>query len=79
MKCYTWLEAYGGVFELLHKMNAEEKEIVLVWVPGHIGIRGNEAADRAAKEALNTDPTADLVLKTFDLKPLTARYVCQVW
>ena len=37
-----------------------------------------QAADRAAKEALNTEPTADHVLFS-DLKPSTARYVCQVW
>ena len=49
-----------------------------MWVPGHVGIRENEAADTAAKEALDKKPTADL--RPFsDLKHLAAKYVYQVW
>ena len=43
-----------------------------------MGICGNEAADRAAKEALDKEPTKDL-MPFSDLKPLTAKYMHQVW
>ena len=43
------------ILELYMDLTKDGKEIVSVWVPGHVGIRGHSAADAAAKVALVGD------------------------
>ena len=46
-----------------------------MWVLGHIDSQRNEAAVRATKEA---EPATGLIPFS-NLKPLTSKYVCEVW
>ena len=39
-----------------------EEMIVFIWVPGYVAVRGNSAADSAAKDALDGDIWAHPVL-----------------
>ena len=55
-------------------MTREGREIVLIWVPGHVGIRGNLAADSAAKDALDGDISVELIPLS-DLKSHTNKYI----
>ena len=43
------------ILELYMDLIGDGKEIVFVWVPGHVGVRGNSAADAAAKDSLIGD------------------------
>ena len=59
--------------DLLH-----DEEIVFDWVPGHVGIRGNSAADTVAKDALYGDISDDLI-PFCDVKPRMNQYIMELW
>ena len=49
------LPILANVLELHLELARDGKEIGFAWLFGHVGIRGNLAADSAAKDALDGD------------------------
>ena len=66
------------MLDLYTEMTRDGREIVFIWVPGHVGIRGNSAADSAAKDALDGDISVELIPFS-DLKSRTNKYISELW
>ena len=66
------------ILDLYTEMTRDGREIVFIWVPSHVGIRGNSAADFAAKDALDGDISVELIPFS-DLKSRTNKYMLELW
>ena len=66
------------ILELYTEMTRDGREIVFIWVAGHVGIRGNSAADSAAKGALDGNISIELIPFS-DLKTRTNKYILELW
>ncbi|ELU11866.1 hypothetical protein CAPTEDRAFT_187673 [Capitella teleta] len=53
----------------------QEKIVVFMWCPPHVGIPGNEMADTLAKEALSSTNLAELTVRASDLRCLIKKYI----
>ena len=56
-----------------------DKEIVLEWVPAHVGIEKKKAVDSVAKEAINIESLRDIKLHYYDIKTLIRIFTLQRW
>lgn len=65
--------------EKLHQLIKEKgKDIIIMWVPSHMKITGNEKADKAAKEAITT-PEIKFPIPPSDLKKEIRRKTLEKW
>nr|CAI5864118.1 unnamed protein product [Callosobruchus analis] len=56
-----------------HRLFEQSKQIIFLWTPGHTGIRGNELADEAARQATESTIT-DVPLSLDDAKAALKKY-----
>ena len=68
------------VVKLLEKLSklCRRADIVFCWLPSHIGISGNEEADKAAKDALSLE-ILPFKVPSNDFKPLIRQFLQNVW
>jgi len=67
------------ILEKCHALKVQGKTIEFCWVPSHVGIRGNERADCAAKAALQLPISTNIQIPYTDLKPTINTYFTRVW
>ena len=75
---YTNHPLVSSIQDRLFHLQSRQSSVRLCWIPGHMGIVGNELADSAAKEAILIGDEADILIGD-DLKTFAVGKVTQHW
>ncbi|KAG5865562.1 hypothetical protein JTB14_026677 [Gonioctena quinquepunctata] len=67
------------VLALMDWLRQQNKHICLIWIPGHVGIYGNELADQAARNAASMDIPDDIPVRHDDLKVYIKKRIIREW
>lgn len=67
------------VLALLSWLKSTGKTVIFIWTPSHVGILGNEMADRAARQAADNEDVDNEVTRPDDLKLSIKKWITNAW
>lgn len=83
VKCMESVSRQDIIFEIvniMNRVNRSGKQVVLLWVPAHIGIQGNEMADKYAKQgARSRDLNFPVKISKEEVKSIVKAKIKELW
>lgn len=76
---YTQNPLVQSIHESCHNLASQGISVTIVWTPSHVGISGNEMADKAAKQALHGNLVEEHVQTKGDLKNSFKQIIVNKW
>ena len=67
------------IIEIIPQLTRKKIQIRICWLPGHVGITGNEEADKNAKNATKSDVISKQELPISDVKSVIKDKIFQQW